>query len=345
MYYATIFAGEILEMNIDPSLVEEIRAASRTMVRELGFMSETLAATDYSPSAVHTLLEIEKQGAMTAAQLVQTLGLEKSSVSRMLGKLIKAGEITEAAGDEDGRIKQLFLTEQGKRTVSEIHAYGHMQVTTAMQHLNPSQQHTVTQGLTTYAQALKMCRLGISEAPPSTITVSAGYRPGLIGRVAEMHAAFYSRHSGFGQFFESQVAAGIAEFASRLNEPCNGIWVATQNDRIVGSVAIDGQDLGNNNAHLRWFILDDGCRGGGVGRRLLTEAMAFCDQSGFATTQLWTFKGLDAARRLYESFGFEMVNEEQGSQWGRTVTEQQFIRRGVSLPETRTIHGSIATES
>lgn len=43
-------------------LVDEIRTASRLMVRELGFMSATLAATDYSPSAVHTLLEISLRG-------------------------------------------------------------------------------------------------------------------------------------------------------------------------------------------------------------------------------------------------------------------------------------------
>ena len=74
-----------------PALVDEIRTASRLMVRELGFMSTTLAATAYSPSAVHTLVEISLRGAMTAAQLVQILGLEKSSVSRMLSRLLAAG--------------------------------------------------------------------------------------------------------------------------------------------------------------------------------------------------------------------------------------------------------------
>lgn len=144
--------------------------------------------------------------------------------------------------------------------------------------------------------------------------------------MAEMHAVFYARHAGFGQFFESQVASGVAEFAGRLHEPCNGIWAAIQNGRIVGSIAIDGQDLGSGEAHLRWFILDDGCRGVGVGRWLMQEAIAFCDQRGFAATQLWTFKGLDAARKLYESFGFDLVNETLGKQWGSTVMEQQFTR-------------------
>ncbi|GAA5235325.1 MarR family transcriptional regulator [Verticiella sediminum] len=314
-------------MNTDPSLVEQIRAASRTMVRELGFMQATLAATRYSPSAVHTLLEIDARGAMTAAQIVQFLGLEKSSVSRMVGKLLEAGELEEAVAGEDGRLKPLSLSRKGKRTVARIHAYGRTQVATAMERLNPSQQQTVAQGLGAYAHALQACRLGAGATSHSGIDISTGYRPGLVGRVTEMHAAFYSRHAGFGQFFESQVASGVAEFVGRLNEPGNGIWLATQNDRIVGSIAIDGQDLGNDEAHLRWFILDDGCRGSGVGRQLLEQAVAFCDRFGFAATRLWTFKGLDAARRLYEAFGFEQVDEAPGEQWGSTVVEQQFARR------------------
>lgn len=312
-------------MSTHPALIEEIRSASRTMVRELGFMRATLAATDYSPSAVHSLLEIEAQTGLTAAQLVQLLDLDKSSVSRMVAKLIKAGELVESA-DSDGRVKRLQLTRQGKRTAAAIHAYGQLQVETALEHLNPSQQQAVAQGLAAYAQALNAQRTGESQAPGSAVEISTGYRPGVVGRVTEMHAAFYARHSGFGQFFESRVASGLAEFVGRLDQPCNQIWVATLNERIVGSVAIDGQDLGNHQAHLRWFILDDGCRGGGVGRQLLREAVAFCDGFGFEAIELATFKGLDAARRLYEAEGFALTHEEQGSQWGSVVTEQQFTR-------------------
>lgn len=313
-------------MQMPAKSIDEIRSASRTIVRELGFMRPTLAGTAYSASAVHALLEIDAQGGVAAAHLVTALGLEKSSVSRMLAKLIAAGDIAESASAEDARLKQLTLTGQGKALVKKIHAYGRNQVTSAMAHLNPSQQQAVAQGLSEYARALKASRGAQSAAVRDTVQIVPGYRPGLVGRVAEMHAAFYSRHSGFGQFFESQVATGIAEFAGRLGEPCNGVWTAIQNDRIVGSIAIDGQDLGNRQAHLRWFILDDGCRGSGTGRKLIDAALDFCDRFGFSECQLWTFKGLDAARKLYESVGFKLVHEEDGHQWGSIVTEQQFTR-------------------
>ena len=96
-----------------------------------------------------------------------------------------------------------------------------------------------------------------------------------------MHALYYARTSGFGQRFESVVAGGLSEFCDRLEKPCNEIWLAVQDGRIVGSLAIDGEDLGAGIAHLRWFIIDDGVRGSGAGRRLLGAAMAFVDEKGF----------------------------------------------------------------
>jgi N-acetylglutamate synthase-like GNAT family acetyltransferase len=159
------------------------------------------------------------------------------------------------------------------------------------------------------------------------LDIVTGYRPGLIARVTEMHALYYSRTSGFGRRFESVVAAGLAEFCDRLNKPYTEIWLAIQDGRIVGSLAIDGEHLGASIAHLRWFIVDDGVRGSGAGHKLLDAAMAFVDEKGFAETHLWTFAGLSAARHLYEAYGFECVEERPGSQWGSEVLQQRFVRR------------------
>ncbi|SIS36839.1 helix-turn-helix domain-containing GNAT family N-acetyltransferase [Insolitispirillum peregrinum] len=308
------------------SLIQQIRSASRTMVRELGFMESTLAGTNYSPSAVHALLEIEASGSMTSAKLVQILGLEKSSVSRLVNKLIDAGEISEISDSQDGRVKNLILTENGKKTVGEINVYGELQVESALKYLSYTQQKSVAQGIAYYAQALKRRRLCCDDVNKDDIYIVAGYVPGIVGSVTEMHARFYSNHSNFGQFFESQVARGLAEFVGRLNNPCNNIFSALKSDRIVGSISVDGENLGDGKAHLRWFILDDGCRGGGIGRQLLRSALEFVDKNGFDSTQLWTFKGLDVARRLYESSGFVLVNEQHGDQWGSPVVEQHFKR-------------------
>jgi len=90
--------------------------------------------------------------------------------------------------------------------------------------------------------------------------------------------------------------------------------------------------LGGGAAHLRWFIVDDGLRGYGIGRALIGRAMAFVDEAGFGETRLWTFKGLDAARALYEQAGFQLAEEASGAQWGTEVVEQVFVRPAVARP-------------
>lgn len=156
--------------------------------------------------------------------------------------------------------------------------------------------------------------------------VQSGFVPGLIGAVVALHGEYYAKHHGFGPEFEAVVAGGLADFAPRLKHPCNQFWHASLDRRIIASIAIDGEDLGGNVGHLRWFIVSEAARGHGLGRLLLKKAIAFCDEQSFAETHLWTFKGLDAARKLYENFGFVLAEEYEGDQWGTVVIEQKFVR-------------------
>lgn len=304
------------------STIDAIRATSRHLVRELGFMGGDFAGTDLPPSAVHALIEIES-GGITARDLAAVLRLEKSSVSRMLRKLVDSGDVREEAGEEDTRTKLLSLTSAGKKRVAAIHAFARDQVSAALDRLQPGQDRTVLEGMKLYADAL--APLG-NKRPATEIQVLEGYRPGLIARITEMHALYYSRSSGFGQPFESVVASGLAEFCGRLQNSTNQVWAAMRNGKVLGSVAIDGEDMGPGVAHLRWFIVDDALRGTGAGRKLLDAALAFADANGFAETHLWTFSGLHAARHLYEARGFVLAEERPGTQWGNEVLEQRFVR-------------------
>ncbi len=305
--------------------LDAIRDASRRLVRELGFMRPTLAGSNLSPSSVHALVEIGNRGEMTAGELCELLQLEKSSVSRMLRKFIAAGQLCEGASRQDGRAKPLSLTPRGRETLAAIHAFARAQVAGALEKLPADTHGQILYGLSTYAAALEACRRRIL-APAPAVSIESGYRPGAIGRIVDMHARYYSRTVDFGAFFESKVAAGMAEFVNRLDHPRNQIWLALEDGNIIGAVAIDGEDLTTGRAHLRWFVVEDGRRGGGIGKKLLTAALAFCDRTGFAETELWTFRGLEAARRLYEHAGFTLAQECSGRQWGKEMTEQCFIR-------------------
>lgn len=311
--------------------IDAIRAATRQLVRQLGFMGGKFAGTDLSLSAAHALIEIEA-GKVTARDLTDRLCLEKSSVSRMLRKLVETGDVAETCGS-DGRFKFLSLTDSGRERTAAIHAFARNRVAQALAELGPGQDHAILEGLNLYAAAL----MAAERAPGDVcaIDIVSGYQTGLIARVTQMHAHSYARAAGartagaqtagFALQFEAWVAGGLSEFCGRLGAPSNAIWVAMRGREIVGSIAIDGEDPGGGVAHLRWFIVDDGARGGG--RKLLGAALAFVDARDFVETHLWTFGGLDAARHLYEELGFTLAEERAGSRWGADVREQRFVRR------------------
>jgi GNAT superfamily N-acetyltransferase len=155
--------------------------------------------------------------------------------------------------------------------------------------------------------------------------ISNGYAPGAIGRVAELHALYYSRNWGFGVFFEAKIASEMSEFLLQFDPAKDGFWTARQDGRIHGSITIVGPREKGGSAHLRWFILSDEQRSTGLGNRLIGEALNFCRRRNYKQVYLWTFAGLDAARHLYVKNGFWLAEEIPGEQWGKTVLEQRYV--------------------
>jgi GNAT superfamily N-acetyltransferase len=154
------------------------------------------------------------------------------------------------------------------------------------------------------------------------ILIEEGYSPGCVGRIVELHGRYYAEHQGFGSYFESKVARELGEFCARYTAGRDGLWVARRAEVIEGSIAIDGSDP--NCARLRWFIVSDALRGTGVGTRLIVAALDLCRSRQYSRVRLVTFSSLHAAIHLYMKHGFKLIHEEQGSNWGKQVMEQEY---------------------
>ena len=155
--------------------------------------------------------------------------------------------------------------------------------------------------------------------------VVQGYIPAALADSMALQAHYYARAHGFGACFEAGRLRDAGEFLGRYDPTRDGVWLLVGDGRVQGTLVIDGgKPLGVG--HLRWFIVDDAMRGRGFGRRMMQLAMEFCD-ARFDLVFLTTFAGLDAARGLYEAFGFVLVEQANGATWGRVVTEQRFERR------------------
>jgi len=154
-----------------------------------------------------------------------------------------------------------------------------------------------------------------------------GYYPGVIGEITRLHAVYYYENWGFDITFETQVGRELSMFLASFQAGRDGFWAALADKRLAGSVAIDGSLGQTEGARLRWFIVEPSLQGSGIGCRLIEYALVFCRDAGHKQVFLWTFKGLDAARRLYEQAGFVLDDEHDVEQWGRVISEQKFLLR------------------
>lgn len=151
-----------------------------------------------------------------------------------------------------------------------------------------------------------------------------GYYPGVVGKITELHAVYYHENWGFDVTFETQVGEELSKFVRQFEPKCDGLWAAVKDGSFAGAIAIDGTDALGGGARLRWFIVDPQFQGSGIGKKLIMKAIDFCRQNRFPKVFLWTFKGLEDARRLYERVDFHLSEESRIDQWGQTIVEQKY---------------------
>jgi GNAT superfamily N-acetyltransferase len=156
--------------------------------------------------------------------------------------------------------------------------------------------------------------------------VISGNKPGVLGKIVELHGLYYDEHWQLGVIFEAKVAHVLADFLLHFNPQRDGFWTVWDGATFVGTVSIDARQAATVGARLRAFIIHPNYHGHGIGHRLLQAALGFCDNAGYKRVYLTTFAGLDAARHLYMQYGFKLVHEAMDTSWGVALPEQEWER-------------------
>lgn len=149
-------------------------------------------------------------------------------------------------------------------------------------------------------------------------------RPGDLGWVVLAHGETYAAEFGWDTSFEALVARIVADYAAGHDPAREAAWIAEVDGERAGCVFCVAAD--ERTAQLRILLVDPAARGRRLGERLVDECLAFARRAGYARIRLWTNHPLVAARRIYLSRGFRLVEEEAHHSFGTELTGQVYER-------------------
>jgi DNA-binding MarR family transcriptional regulator/N-acetylglutamate synthase-like GNAT family acetyltransferase len=297
--------------------IDAVRHFNRFFTRQIGVLREGLLHSPYSLTEARVLFEIAHgDGLLTASDLSRELGLDPGYLSRILARLEQQGFIDKVRSETDARQRLLSLAPEGKGAFSLLDKRSREEVAEMLGGLSEGDQRRLLEAMRTIESILDK---GLKYSEPFFLRQ---HEPGDVGWVVHRHGVLYAREYGWDERFEALVAQIVADFINNYDPAKERCWIAEMNGEIVGCVFV--VKTSDTVAKLKLLLVEPQARGLGLGTRLVEECVRFARRRGYKTLTLWTNSVLEAARRIYEEHGFELVEEEEHHSFGKDLVGQNW---------------------
>ena len=288
--------------------ISAVRAFNRFYTRQLGVLGQRLLGP-FSLSEARVLYELAHRDGVAAKEIGTELDLDPGYLSRIVQKFDDDGLINRKPLPADRRQHQLSLTARGRQAFARLDRSSHDDVAGMLRPLRENDRRRLTAAMATIEGLLDR-----TQAPAATLREP---RPGDMGWVVQSHGAQYAGEYGFDSSFEALVAEIAAKFLRSFDASRERCWIAELDGAPVGSVFLVRQD--DEVAKLRLLLVEPAGRGQGLGKRLVTECIAFARACGYRKITLWTQSILTAARKIYQDAGFVLVATEPHRSFGQNL--------------------------
>lgn len=295
--------------------IEAVRIFNRFYTRQIGLLQEGLLKSNFSLTEARVLYELANRDGLTASDLTRELGLDAGYLSRLLKKFETRRLLTRAPSTLDGRQTVLSLTVAGRAAFAPLNRASAEEVATLLGRLSVEDREKVVKAM----QAVQRLLGGTEPKEPYSL------RPlqvGDIGWITHRQGVLYAQEYGFDGSYEALVAEILSTFVRDFDPQWERAWIAERDGEVVGSVFIVRKS--ETVAKLRLLYVDPSARGLGIGRRLVEECISFARSKGYKTMTLWTNDILLAARHIYQTAGFKLVEEDRHHSFGQDLVGQTW---------------------
>jgi len=305
-------------MSTKEEMISSMRKFNRFYTGVIGLLDQHILDSNFSLSEVRVLYEIWHTAQCTAGRLIESLQLDGGYLSRMLKTFEQNNIVSRKQSPADGRTWLLQLTAKGKRLMQTLDQRSSEQIRQVLDPLPVHQQEEVTSSMRTIEQLLS----GKKGVSLEDITFRNELQPGDVGYLIYLHGNIYAKETGYNLEFETYVCKTFYDFLQNYDPAKDRVFIASWQQRIVGAVAI----LGHSSylAQLRWLLVHPDMRGIGLGKKLVTDALAFCREKEYKQVYLLTTHQQTTAADIYLKAGFRKTDAHSQQMWGHQLSEERY---------------------
>jgi DNA-binding MarR family transcriptional regulator/GNAT superfamily N-acetyltransferase len=288
--------------------VAVLRRFNRFYTRQAGLIEPKHLHTDVSLPEARIIYELAQREPCSPTDLSRDLAIDAGQLSRTLQALQRRQLVSRKTSGADKRQIEVTLTAKGRATFKELDKRSQVFASATLGQLPAERRARLVAAMSQIEQALA------SEAAARPTVVLRPHRPGDIGWIVSRNGALYHEEYGWTIEYEALVAEIAGQFIRTFDPARERCWIAEADGRSLGSVML--VNGGDGVAKLRLLIVEPDARGLGVGKALVGECVRTARELGYRSMTLWTQSILVAARGIYKSAGFRLVDEKPHHSFG-----------------------------
>jgi len=113
-----------------------IRAFNRYYTSILGLLDRHILNSDYSLPEARILYELSQREGVQASGIIESLGIDKGYLSRILDQFATKKLIVRKRSQADGRLMHIYLTEKGRAASEKLNQASEEQLKTLLSSLS-----------------------------------------------------------------------------------------------------------------------------------------------------------------------------------------------------------------